>query len=55
MMERGQEALVDAKQSCLKKITQRIPIVEDYELEDHSDEEWYPPTPPIYDVTDKLR
>ena len=25
------------------------------ELGEHSEEEWYPPTPPIYDVTDKLR
>ena len=22
---------------------------------EHSEEEWYPPTPPIYDVTEKLR
>ena len=25
------------------------------EVAEHSEEEWYPPTPPIYDVTDKLR
>ena len=25
------------------------------EVGEHSEEEWYPPTPPIYDVTDKLR
>ena len=30
-------------------------IIRDVELKEHSDDEWYPPTPPLYDVTDKLK
>ena len=30
-------------------------IVKPIEMKEHSDDEWYPPTPPLYDVTDKLR
>ena len=30
-------------------------IIRDEELKEHSDDEWYPPTPPLYDVTDKLK
>ena len=30
-------------------------IVRPVEMKEHSDDEWYPPTPPLYDVTDKLR
>ena len=30
-------------------------IISDEELKEHSDDEWYPPTPPLYDVTDKLK
>ena len=30
-------------------------IVRPIEMKEHSDDEWYPPTPPLYDVTDKLR
>ena len=30
-------------------------IVRPVEMKEHNDDEWYPPTPPLYDVTDKLR
>ena len=30
-------------------------IIRDEELKEHSDDEWYPPTPPLYDVADKLK
>ena len=30
-------------------------IIKLAEMKEHSDDEWYPPTPPLYDVTDKLR
>ena len=44
------------KASCLRN-TQTVNIINvaDADLKEHSDEEWYPPTPPLYDVTDKLR
>ena len=42
------------RSSCLRAGGSVI-CVGDTELEEHSDEEWYPPTPPLYDVTDKLR
>ena len=42
--------------SCLKSTSpSKILIVNDCDVIEHSDEEWYPPTPPPYDVTDKLR
>ena len=49
MLARGGE-----RSSCLRAGGSVI-CVGDTELEEHSDEEWYPPTPPLYDVTEKLR
>ena len=43
-----------AKASCLRN-TPTVINVADADLKEHSDDEWYPPTPPLYDVTDKLR
>ena len=44
------------KASCLRNThTVNIINVADADLKEHSDDEWYPPTPPLYDVTDKLR
>ena len=42
------------RSSCLRSGSSVI-CVGDTELAEHSDDEWYPPTPPLYDVTDKLR
>lgn len=40
--------------SCLKQTSDNIHLdVEAIELTEHSDDEWYPPTPPLYDVTDR--
>lgn len=47
---------VHNKASCLRNThTVNIINVADADLKEHSDDEWYPPTPPLYDVTDKLR
>ena len=40
---------------CLSRARSVSVILGDTSLREHSDEEWYPPTPPLYDVTDKLR
>ena len=45
----------NGKTSCLKSTPSKILIDEDCDVKEHSDDEWYPPTPPPYDVTDKLR
>ena len=44
-----------AIKSSLRNTRSSNIIICDEELKEHSDEEWYPPTPPLYDVTDKLR
>ena len=50
MLARGERT------SCLRTGgSMSVICVGDTELAEHSDEEWYPPTPPLYDVTDKLR
>ena len=41
--------------SCLKSRGGLVLALGDTELAEHSEEEWYPPTPPLYDVTDRLR
>ena len=44
------------RSSCLRSgASSSVICVGDTELAEHSDDEWYPPTPPLYDVTDKLR
>ena len=46
----------NGKAGCLKSTpSSKILIDEDCDVKEHSDDEWYPPTPPPYDVTDKLR
>ena len=54
--ERAMQASDGCRSSCLRAGgSVSVICVGDTELADHSDEEWYPPTPPLYDVTDKLR
>ena len=54
--ERAMQASEGSRSSCLRAGgSVSVICVGDTELADHSDEEWYPPTPPLYDVTDKLR
>ena len=54
--ERAMQASDGSRSSCLRAGgSVSVICVGDTELADHSDEEWYPPTPPLYDVTDKLR
>ena len=54
--ESQQEESEMVRSSCLRA-TRSVTtiIVGDTDLKEHSDDEWYPPTPPLYDVTDKLR
>ena len=53
--ERAMQASAE-RSSCLRAGgSPSVICVGDTELAEHSDEEWYPPTPPLYDVTDKLR
>ena len=44
------------RSSCLRNAQSvSVMCVGSLEVAEHSDDEWYPPTPPLYDVTDKLR
>lgn len=54
-MSWGDGSSCSPKSSCLKNVQSTNLMIEDCDLKEHSDDEWYPPTPPLYDVTDKLR
>ena len=56
MSSEGARLASGERSSCLRSgASMAVICVGDTELADHSEEEWYPPTPPLYDVTDKLR
>ena len=40
------------KKSCVSKIS--LMAIMEQATKEQDDEEWYPPSPPIYDVADKL-